>query len=238
MKLHFLLSAVAGIFSLPASAQVANQCVPAGSACPAGSSWSCCTWACDEKGEFCRDCLLQDQKCLTDSQCCIGVCDTQSGTCASCVPEGRACNQVDYAPDGCCSGDSNDLKCSEKTKTCIRAKPIDAECSADDECLYSCCEKGLGKKTGKCTDGDMCHMGRIIIWIIAVQLIKYGAIIGAIAYVIYWIWKHCFDKDDDDKKDEQDAVNRAQRIRVHPANQASTVSINSGEDQNLINKMH
>ena len=45
-------------------------------------------------------------------------------------------------------------------------KAIDAECSKDDECCYSCCEKGLGKKTGKCTDGDMCHMGRIIIWII------------------------------------------------------------------------
>ena len=165
----------------------------AGQPCPdsGGSFWECCTWACDETNTVCRDCLLDGQQCLSDSQCCIGVCDATTGTCASCVPEGRPCNQVDYAPDYCC-GMQDELKCSKDTKTCFQCTAIDDECRSDDECCYSCCEKGFGKSTGKCTDGDMCHMGKIIIWIIIVRLAEIGAVIAAVCLLIYWICKHCF----------------------------------------------
>ena len=77
------------------------------------------------------------------------------------------------------------------TQTCDQCTAIDAECSTDDECCYSCCEKGLGKSTGKCTDGDMCHMGRIIIWIIVIRLVEIAAVIGVICLIIYLICKYC-----------------------------------------------
>ena len=111
--------------------------------------------------------------------------------CASCVPEGRACGQVEYAPDYCC-GDTGSVKCGKDSKTCFECTAIDAECSTDDECCYSCCEKGLGKSKGTCTDGDMCHMGKIVIWIIVLRLAEIGAVIGVICLIIYWICKHCF----------------------------------------------
>ena len=81
-------------------------------------------------------------------------------------------------------------------------KAIDAECSKDTECCYSCCEKGLGKKTGKCTDGDMCHMGRIIIWIIFIQLAKVAAVIGIIVLIIWLICHFCSSK----KSKKEDAA--------------------------------
>ena len=158
---------------------------------------------------MCRDCLLADQQCLTDSQCCIGICDTDTGTCASCAPEGAPCNQIDYAPDGCCWGNDPQLKCSKESKTCFACTDIGNECSSDDECCYSCCEKGFGKSTGTCTDGDMCHMGRIIIGIIIVELAKYAVVIGAIVFVIYWICKHIFGS----KRDESDNGNGNAAIR-------------------------
>ena len=183
-----LLCYLASLLAAQVIGQVANQCTPGGEACPPGAPWSCCTWGCDATGSTCRECLLQGDKCLTDSQCCIGVCDQTSGMCASCVPEGRSCNTIDYAPDYCCNGP--DMKCG-KDKTCFKAKPIDAECTNDDECSYSCCEKGF-HATGKCTDGDMCHMGKIILWIMVVQFLKYAIVIGLVIAAIWWIYKHCF----------------------------------------------
>ena len=107
---------------------------------------------------------------------------------SQCVPEGQSC-----ADSGSfCCGMNNELKCSKDTQTCFECTAIDAECSTDEECCYSCCEKGLGKSTGKCTDGDMCHMGRIILWIIVVRLVEIGVVIGVICLIIYWICKHCF----------------------------------------------
>ena len=90
------------------------------------------------------------------------------------------------------------MKCS-KDKVCFHAKAIGDECSNDDECSYSCCEKGF-HSTGTCTDGDMCHMGKIILWIMVVQFLKYAIVIGAVVFAIWWICKHCFGSKDKKNK--------------------------------------
>ena len=119
------------------------------------------------------------------------------------------------------------------SQTCDQCTAIDAECSTDDECCYSCCEKGLGKSTGKCTDGDMCHMGRIIIWIIVVRLVEIAAMIGVICLIIYLICKYCLGIGKKKRQSNQKVIAPAQAAYVNNFDGSSANLINSAATNNI-----